>query len=42
MKVAVRFLARNNVDSGWLTQLNPVNQFLQSLSADEILLNAGA
>nr|CDJ81567.1 Tyrosine protein kinase domain containing protein [Haemonchus contortus] len=40
MKVAVRFLARNNVDSGWLTQLNPVNQFLQSLSADEILLNA--
>ncbi|KAK6039091.1 hypothetical protein COOONC_23403 [Cooperia oncophora] len=40
MKVAVRFLAKNNVDSGWLTHLEHVNQFLETLSSDEVLLDA--
>ncbi|CAJ0590330.1 unnamed protein product [Cylicocyclus nassatus] len=39
-KVAVRFLAKNNVDSGWLTRLEHVNKFLETLSADEVLLDA--
>ncbi|KAK5985414.1 Protein tyrosine kinase [Trichostrongylus colubriformis] len=40
MKVAVRFLAKDNVDSGWLTHLEHVNKFLESLKSDEVLLNS--
>ncbi|KAK6755898.1 hypothetical protein RB195_014347 [Necator americanus] len=40
VKVTARFLAKNGVDSGWLTHLEHVNKFLETLSADEILLNA--
>lgn len=40
LKVTVRFLAKDNVDSGWLTQLEHVNKFLETLNADEVLLNA--
>ncbi|VDM76118.1 unnamed protein product, partial [Strongylus vulgaris] len=39
-KVTVRFLAKNNVDSGWLTRLEHVNKFLETLSSDEVLLDA--
>ncbi|WKY11317.1 hypothetical protein Q1695_003126 [Nippostrongylus brasiliensis] len=39
-KIVVRFLARNNVDSGWLTHLDAINKFFETLSTDEVLLDA--
>ncbi|KHJ87546.1 hypothetical protein OESDEN_12678, partial [Oesophagostomum dentatum] len=39
-KLTVRFLAKNGVDSGWLTRLEHVNKFLETLSTDEVLLDA--
>uniref|UniRef100_A0A1I7XJX2 VP1054 n=1 Tax=Heterorhabditis bacteriophora TaxID=37862 RepID=A0A1I7XJX2_HETBA len=39
-KITVRFLAKNNVDTGWLFHLANITSFLQSLQADKVLLNS--
>lgn len=39
--MVVRFLARNDSDSGWITDVNQVAPYLQQLKYDEVLIKAG-
>ncbi|CAD6191632.1 unnamed protein product [Caenorhabditis auriculariae] len=39
-QIAVRLLARNNSDSGWITDMTAVGPYMRSLAYDEILLDA--
>lgn len=37
----IRFLARNNSNSGWISDVDQVAPYLQQLSYDEVLIASG-